>query len=67
MIVISTVRSSEEFVSFDVFVVNPRRFNGQFQYYRILLSYSGSLVSVTRAKALLVIIGDPNVPGLDLL
>ncbi|KAF9441768.1 RNA helicase [Macrolepiota fuliginosa MF-IS2] len=54
VIIISTVRSSKEFVSHDVrhtlgFVANPRRFN----------------VSVTRAKSLLIIIGDPNVLGLD--
>ncbi|KAJ3561909.1 hypothetical protein NP233_g9903 [Leucocoprinus birnbaumii] len=54
VIIISTVRSSKEFVSYDIrhtlgFVASPRRFN----------------VSVTRAKALLIIIGDPNVLGLD--
>ncbi|KAL1743982.1 P-loop containing nucleoside triphosphate hydrolase protein [Schizophyllum fasciatum] len=54
VIVISTVRSSQEFVQYDLrhtlgFVANPRRFN----------------VSVTRAKALLIIVGDPNVLALD--
>ncbi|KAK0204297.1 P-loop containing nucleoside triphosphate hydrolase protein [Desarmillaria ectypa] len=54
VIIISTVRSSTEFVEFDLrhtlgFVANPRRFN----------------VAVTRAKALLVIIGDPTVLSLD--
>ncbi|KAI5888792.1 P-loop containing nucleoside triphosphate hydrolase protein [Schizophyllum commune H4-8] len=54
VIIISTVRSSQEFVQYDLrhtlgFVANPRRFN----------------VSVTRAKALLIIIGDPNVLALD--
>ncbi|KAJ3561910.1 hypothetical protein NP233_g9904 [Leucocoprinus birnbaumii] len=54
VILISTVRSSKEFVSYDIkhtlgFVASPRRFN----------------VSVTRAKALLIVIGDPEVLGLD--
>ncbi|TRM60361.1 P-loop containing nucleoside triphosphate hydrolase protein [Schizophyllum amplum] len=54
VIIISTVRSSQEFVQYDLrhtlgFVANPRRFN----------------VSVTRAKSLLIIIGDPNVLSLD--
>ncbi|KAG7441318.1 RNA helicase [Guyanagaster necrorhizus] len=54
VIIISTVRSSREFVEFDLrhtlgFVASPRRFN----------------VAVTRAKALLVIIGDPAVLSLD--
>ncbi|KAK0477928.1 P-loop containing nucleoside triphosphate hydrolase protein [Armillaria novae-zelandiae] len=54
VIIMSTVRSSMEFVEFDLrhtlgFVANPRRFN----------------VAVTRAKALLIIIGDPTVLSLD--
>ncbi|OCH91262.1 P-loop containing nucleoside triphosphate hydrolase protein [Obba rivulosa] len=54
VIIISTVRSSREFVNYDLkhtlgFVANPRRFN----------------VAVTRAKALLVVIGDPSVLSLD--
>ncbi|KAF9441766.1 RNA helicase [Macrolepiota fuliginosa MF-IS2] len=54
VIIISTVRSSKEFLSYDIrhtlgFVASPRRFN----------------VSVTRAKALLIVIGDPQVLGLD--
>ncbi|KDQ59997.1 hypothetical protein JAAARDRAFT_125682 [Jaapia argillacea MUCL 33604] len=54
VIIISTVRSSKEFVEYDLrhtlgFVANPRRFN----------------VAVTRAKALLIIIGDPTVLSLD--
>ncbi|KAJ3565235.1 hypothetical protein NP233_g7766 [Leucocoprinus birnbaumii] len=54
VIIISTVRSSKEFISYDIwhtlgFVASPRRFN----------------VSVTRAKALLIVIGDPEVLGLD--
>jgi len=54
VIIISTVRSSLDFVEFDLrhtlgFVSNPRRFN----------------VAVTRAQSLLIVIGDPDVLGLD--
>lgn len=54
VIIVSTVRSSKEFVSYDLrhtlgFVANPRRFN----------------VAVTRAQALLIVVGDPNVLSLD--
>ncbi|KIO25267.1 hypothetical protein M407DRAFT_210790 [Tulasnella calospora MUT 4182] len=53
-IIVSTVRSSLDFVEFDVrhtlgFVANPRRFN----------------VAMTRAKSVLIIVGDPDVLGLD--
>ncbi|KDR68388.1 hypothetical protein GALMADRAFT_78731 [Galerina marginata CBS 339.88] len=54
VILISTVRSSKEFVEYDLkhtlgFVANPRRFN----------------VAVTRAQAMLIIVGDPHVLSLD--
>ncbi|KAJ3508690.1 hypothetical protein NLJ89_g5619 [Agrocybe chaxingu] len=54
VIIVSTVRSSKEFVEYDLrhtlgFVANPRRFN----------------VAVTRAQAMLIVVGDPNVLGLD--
>ncbi|KAI0088906.1 RNA helicase [Irpex rosettiformis] len=54
VIIISTVRSSRDFVGYDLrhtlgFVANPRRLN----------------VAVTRAQALLIIIGDPGVLALD--
>ncbi|KAF5356561.1 hypothetical protein D9758_008259 [Tetrapyrgos nigripes] len=54
VIIISTVRSSREFVQYDLrhtlgFVANPRRFN----------------VAVTRAQSLLFIVGDPSVLSLD--
>ncbi|KAF8621326.1 hypothetical protein AX15_007864 [Amanita polypyramis BW_CC] len=54
VIIISTVRSSREFVEYDLrhtlgFVASPRRFN----------------VAITRAQALLIIVGDPHVLSLD--
>ncbi|TFK28523.1 RNA helicase [Coprinopsis marcescibilis] len=54
VIIISTVRSSKDFVEYDLrhtlgFVASPRRFN----------------VAVTRAQALLVVVGNPHVLGLD--
>ncbi|KAA1476103.1 P-loop containing nucleoside triphosphate hydrolase protein [Dentipellis sp. KUC8613] len=54
VIIMSTVRSSQDLVEFDLrhtlgFVANPRRFN----------------VAVTRAKALLIVVGDPTVLSLD--
>lgn len=53
-IIVSTVRSSLDFLEFDLrhtlgFVASPRRFN----------------VAMTRAKSILIIIGDPDVLGLD--
>ncbi|KAF7971347.1 hypothetical protein HWV62_21363 [Athelia sp. TMB] len=54
IIIISTVRSSRAFIEYDLkhtlgFVANPRRFN----------------VAVTRAQAMLIVIGDPSVLSLD--
>ncbi|KAG9000495.1 hypothetical protein FRB93_012700 [Tulasnella sp. JGI-2019a] len=54
VIIISTVRSSMDYVSYDVrhtlgFVSHPRRFN----------------VAITRAQALVIVVGDPDVLGLD--
>ncbi|KAG8867123.1 hypothetical protein FRC20_006671 [Serendipita sp. 405] len=54
VMIISTVRSNIDFVQSDIthslgFIANPRRFN----------------VAITRAQALLIVIGDPNVLSLD--
>lgn len=54
VILISTVRSCSEYVSWDVrhslgFVSNPKRLN----------------VAVSRAKSLLIIVGNPNLLGHD--
>ncbi|KAI0634733.1 P-loop containing nucleoside triphosphate hydrolase protein [Trametes polyzona] len=54
VIIISTVRTSPELLSYDAkftlgFVSNPRRFN----------------VAVTRAQALLVVVGDPAILAVD--
>ncbi|KAF9226240.1 P-loop containing nucleoside triphosphate hydrolase protein [Gyrodon lividus] len=54
IIIISTVRSSKNFVDYDLrhtlgFVASPRRLN----------------VAITRAQALLIVIGDPHILSLD--
>ncbi|OCH91263.1 P-loop containing nucleoside triphosphate hydrolase protein [Obba rivulosa] len=54
VIIVSTVRSTRELLTHDIkhalgFVANPRRFN----------------VAVTRAQALLIVIGDPSVLSID--
>ncbi|CAI5494464.1 unnamed protein product [Closterium sp. Naga37s-1] len=54
VVIVSTVRSSQQFVEFDYkhnlgFLANPKRFN----------------VAVTRAKQLLIIVGNPNLLAQD--
>ena len=73
MIIISTVRSSKDLVKFDLhhtlgFVANPRRFNGiDFLFVMIIVSTIAKcvLVAITRAQAMLIIVGDPEVLSLD--
>uniref|UniRef100_A0A1B6CXC3 RNA helicase n=1 Tax=Clastoptera arizonana TaxID=38151 RepID=A0A1B6CXC3_9HEMI len=55
IIIISTVRSSQEILEYDLkfklgFLTNPKRFN----------------VAVTRAKAILILIGNPNILNQDI-
>jgi len=75
VIIISTVRSSKDFLEYDLrrtlgFVANPRRFNGE-PYQNIVLQSPKSdhtcmlLVAITRAQALLIVVGDPQVLSLD--
>ena len=71
MIIVSTVRSSRNWIDYDLrhtlgFVANPRRFNGAPNpdvLYIYLIIFD--TVAVTRAQALLIVIGDPNVLSLD--
>lgn len=73
MIIISTVRSSMDFVLSDIrhslgFVANPRRFNGKPTRLHKAWSHltpGYPTVAITRAKALLIVIGDPRVLSLD--
>ena len=75
VIIISTVRSSKEFVEYDLrhtlgFVASPRRFNGKPCQSIILRSPKSDhtcifSVAVTRAQALLIVVGDPQVLSLD--
>lgn len=72
MIIVSTVRSSREFVQYDLkhtlgFVANPRRFNGTPANHiqHTFLTQPLFIVAVTRAQALLIVIGDPEVLSLD--
>jgi helicase MOV-10 len=66
----STVRSTEDLVSYDLkhtlgFVGNPRRFNGKPFAVCFPPTLKNSAVAMTRAQALLIVVGDPAVLGLD--
>jgi helicase MOV-10 len=77
VIIITTVRSSRDYINYDLrftlgFVANSRRFNGEPHsilgkevYLTHICLRLVSTVAVTRAKALLIIVGDPSVLGLD--
>ena len=75
MILISTVRSNPDLLSYDAkftlgFVSNPRRFNGEI----LMLSQARHLelitliffiVAITRAQAMVIVVGDPQVLSID--
>lgn len=74
--IISTVRSSTDFITADItrmlgFVASPHRFNGKLYIHYITIAslqwYSTLLytVAVTRAQALLIVVGNPIVLSLD--
>lgn len=72
VIILSTVRSTRDLLQYDQrftlgFVANPRRFNGQFLMMLMRDEYSSRLptVAVTRAKALLIVIGNASVLSTD--
>jgi len=70
VIIISTVRSSRNYIETDLrhalgFVSNPRRFNGMACLSFFTECAKPWTVAVTRAKALLIVVGDPVVLSLD--
>jgi helicase MOV-10 len=70
VMLISTVRSNLEYVETDIthtlgFVANSRRFNGQIHFSRFLIFSNEITVAMTRAQALLIVIGNPLVLSLD--
>jgi helicase MOV-10 len=73
IIILSTVRSSTDYVQYDIkhhlgFVADPRRLNGK-RSPRVLISILATrhifLVAITRAQALLIVVGNPIVLSLD--
>jgi helicase MOV-10 len=70
VIIMSTVRSSEESLKFDLrhnlgFVANPRKFNGK-QVPLLFRSIADIiLVAITRSQALLIIVGNPRTLSID--
>lgn len=70
VIIISTVRSSRNYIETDLrhtlgFISNPRRFNGMACLSFVTECAKPWTVAVTRAKALLIVVGDPVVLSLD--
>lgn len=74
MIIVSAVRSSGDNVMADIrrnlgFVAEPRRFNGEYSSFLCSLmpnaDLSSSPVAITRARALLIVIGNPQILALD--
>jgi helicase MOV-10 len=68
----STVRSSRDRIDFDIrhslgFVAHPKRLNGKgiWSEPSLFLTYHCDTVAITRARGLLIIIGDPKVLSLD--
>jgi helicase MOV-10 len=70
VIIISTVRSSRNYIETDLrhtlgFVSHPRRFNGTVCLLSIAECAKPGTVAVTRAKSLLIVVGDPMTLSLD--
>ena len=70
VIIISTVRSSRNYMESDLrhtlgFVSHPRRFNGMACRLFVMECAKLGTVAVTRAKALLIVIGDPETLSPD--
>lgn len=70
IIIISTVRSSRNYIETDLrhtlgFVSHPRRFNGMACFLYVVECAKLGTVAVTRAKALLIVVGDPATLSLD--
>ena len=70
IIIISTVRSSKSRIETDLrhalgFVSNPRRFNGMARFSYVTQCAKLCTVAVTRAKALLIVVGDPATLAMD--
>ena len=68
----STVGSSRDRIDFDIrhslgFVAHPKRLNGKgiWSEPSPFLTYHCDTVAITRARSLLIIIGDPKVLSLD--
>lgn len=71
IIIISTVRSNENYITSDIrrslgFVADARRFNGLYPSLLRFFTHSRCpIVAVTRAQAMLIVIGNPLLLSLD--